>query len=226
MANNENSASKINEKNVLETYSHLFERERHYNNLQNTARTLSSGWLMLTLSGLAYLVLKKEDESVLFSRYMLISLIPVVGYIGMCVLYVLDQVVYRKLLSATVLVGIQMEYDYHFLPPVHATSLLISQNSGDTGLRHRTAIFYLVPFAFFSLLSIISSILYASTEPSFWAFALIPICLLPLIGSCYTTIRIRGFDPKKNHAHIENEELREILNSGNFQAIVNKKHRS
>ncbi len=131
--------------------------EHHFNNLQTEIRKMTSGWLLAALGAVAYLATSRV-ENPLFDRLLLIPLVCLMGNIGILILWILDQLVYHRLLNAVFLLGLRMEYLHcGALPPIRTLMMLFSQKLGMARyLRH----FYLVPVSVLAGIALISSLYY------------------------------------------------------------------
>jgi hypothetical protein len=140
--------------NIHEVYSSLRQFEENHNTVQAGIRGLASVWLLTALGAIAYL-LRGDDSS---ASYMIaadfgISLVCLLGSIGLSVLWSLDQLVYQSFLNAIFLLALKMEYDDNTLPPIRT---LISLNARQgRGIGPRIRIFYFAPMYILAAISIL-----------------------------------------------------------------------
>src|SRR5262245_830160 len=88
-------------------FDFIAEQERHFNNLQSKYRVLASAWLLASLSGIGFVI--KELTRPTDSPYLLIAAIAAAGGTGIYLLWVVDILVYHRLLDACFVEGLKLE---------------------------------------------------------------------------------------------------------------------
>lgn len=216
---------------VYQAYARTFDDERHINNLQNTLRGFASAWLLATFGAIGYVMLCKKDDIWIFPPHLVLALLPVMGGAGISVLCVLDQIVYRRLLSGVILTGLQMEFFNPFLPPARATGMLMGKVANDIGQVQGFRWFYQVPLVGLLLMAVVASLLLLFDLPSpsdcptpfaLFMIAGLTTLMTPLLGFRYLRRRLLAYNPKDNHKLIRNKELRQLLDNEAFHKIVNR----
>jgi hypothetical protein len=129
---------------VWSTYRHLRDFESDFNRVQATIRAVASTWLLVTLGALAFLLRSGEREALLIDVDLAVAGVAGLGIIGLSTLWVVDQLVYQRLLSGAFAVGLKLEFDYPELPPIRTIMML---NARRTGMSKRLRFFYMVPVA-------------------------------------------------------------------------------
>lgn len=88
------------------------EQERHFGNLQGIYRGLASTWLLAMFAGVGFLLKENPPE-----KWALIFATGLATSIGIVMLWMLDVLVYHRLLLANFHDGKQLERAYRWLPP-------------------------------------------------------------------------------------------------------------
>jgi len=220
---------------IYQAYARTFDDERHLNSLQNTMRGFASAWLLATFSAIGYLLLHHGDDNWMCPPHLVLAMLPLMGATGIFVLCVLDQIVYRRLLSGVILTGLQMEFFSPFLPPVRATCMLIATTAKDIGHTKGFHWFYLAPLLILLLIATLSSLLFLD-DLSTPSIRPTPIVLFRAIGFMTLTAPWAGFfylrhqltahDPNKNHKHLITAPLKKILDDKDFAQIVHRYERA
>lgn len=120
----------------------LAEYERHFNTIQAGIRGLASVWLLAAFGSLAALLKRKEVEALWLPAEWMIVAICVMGSAGLALLWVIDQLVYHRLLNAAFIVGLRLEQDDPNQPPLHASMYASMPKHGYAALL---SLFYFAP---------------------------------------------------------------------------------
>src|SRR5690348_7673278 len=83
----------------IEIYKEYGAYERHFNQMQSGCRRLASTWLLAAFGGIGYAV-RKEFNSDVIASGTAVSLIALASGTGIFLLWLLDVVVYHRLLVA------------------------------------------------------------------------------------------------------------------------------
>lgn len=126
-------------------------QERHFNDLQARYRNMTSAWLLSTFAAIGFVVSK--TISIGIDQELLISGIAGAGCVGILLLWVVDLLVYHRLLDACFVEGIILEQKYPWLPPIHHN--MMNTQKGE-GVLFRIVAFYLGPIALLIFVSGIS----------------------------------------------------------------------
>jgi hypothetical protein len=134
----------------LEHYWKLAEAERGFNSSQAGVRTLASAWLLVGAGAIGILLQQQGNTAWLLPRTLLIVLAATLTTAGMATLWVLDQLIFHRLLNSVFLVGLKMEADNPSLPPIRAMMMVSAEGKG----MHRwQKLFYLLPMIALAVLS-------------------------------------------------------------------------
>lgn len=136
---------------VWKMYTHIREIENQFNSLQSTYRSLASTWLLATFGGTGF-VLTETIEWV-FDEALIIGFIGVAGSIGIVLLWLIDIMVYQRLLHAAFVTGVKLEERYPWLPPIRHI-MMDSQIGGS--VRYRVVWYYIAGAVMPLLIALIS----------------------------------------------------------------------
>ncbi len=122
---------------------HFAEQERHFNTLQSEYRRMASGWLMAVFAGIGFM-LKSEFQAEGLSGYrpLFVAFIALAGIVGIFLLWMLDLLIYHRLLKAYTLAQEELERRHPDLPQV---SLKIYNLLEYHGTLSRVQLFYIIP---------------------------------------------------------------------------------
>ena len=84
----------------IEIYKELGTYERHFNQMQNVCRSLASTWLLATFAGIGYIFERTSTPYGGIGVRHAASLIALAGGTGIFLLWIIDVMVYHKLLLA------------------------------------------------------------------------------------------------------------------------------
>lgn len=133
-----------------EHYKQILDYERHFNSLESGLRQLASVWLLAALSAIAFLVRQNLTEALVDAK-LLVAIVALMGNTGLMVLWILDQLVYHRLLNAVYLLGLRMEFMAPNLPPIRTLMMLYSRKRGMARFQR---LFYLAPMFGLGLISL------------------------------------------------------------------------
>ena len=141
--------------NAWKIYTHIREIENQFNALQSTYRSLASTWLLATFAGVGFVLTKTVDP--FFDEAVIISLIGLAGGVGVSLLWLIDVMVYQKLLHAAFHSGVRLEQRYPWLPPIRL-AMKRTQIKGQA--RHRFVWFYIAGVTMPLLMSLVFATLW------------------------------------------------------------------
>jgi hypothetical protein len=95
-------------------YCELGEMERHFNNLQARYRALASTWMLAALAGTGFVISKQL--AIDLPKEFIIGAIGVSASIGVGLLWVIDLLIYQRLLDAAYIEGRSLETAQGWLP--------------------------------------------------------------------------------------------------------------
>jgi hypothetical protein len=128
-------------KQLWNSYCELGEMQRHFGNAQSRYRALASTWMLAAMVGIGFVVEKKLE---IIPTELLVGLIGVVASVGLGLLWVIDLLVYQRLLDAAYIEGRSLETAQPWLPQVRNN---MRRLLGGEGLRLIT-LFYMVSIVF------------------------------------------------------------------------------
>lgn len=147
--------------NIYKKYKDIKDYEQHFNNLETEIRKLASIWLLATLGAIAFLIKVMylggagNSSSTQIDAKILVSLVSFMGTLGLLLLFILDQMVYHRLLNAVFLLRLRMEYCHSFIPPIGTLMMLFSRKRG---MAWYMRFYYLIPMFTLAIIALISSV--------------------------------------------------------------------
>jgi hypothetical protein len=151
--------------NEVELYKELGAYERHFNTMQGICRNIASTWLLATIGGIGYVVSKNFSDSII-KFWLAGSLVALAGAIGIFLLWILDVLVYHKLLLAVFEGSNTLEQKLSLENQLELkvrSKMRNAFSSGGGGVTWLISLFYGVPMV---LLSVIAFVLALSGRPS------------------------------------------------------------
>lgn len=134
----------------LEHYWKLGEAEQRFNETQAGIRTLASGWLLASIGAIAVMLKAGGDGKWIIAPELIVVIIATLGCLGLAILWVMDQLVYHRLLNSIFLVGLRLEYADSTLPPIR--SMMMESAEGE-GMHQWQRLYYVVPMMAYPLVS-------------------------------------------------------------------------
>lgn len=149
-------------------------QERHFNDLQTSYRNMASGWLLATFAAIGFVI--SQNIRVAVDPEFLIAVIAIAGWMGITLLWILDLLVYHRLLDSCFVEGLILEERYPWVPPFRHN--MMNTQKG-LGVLFRTVGFYLVPIVLLILIAggALSLWLYRAGHP-FSALLLVTISVV------------------------------------------------
>lgn len=143
----------LNHKLIWSMYEEMGRAERHFNGLQAGYRKLVAGWILALFGALGFL-LYPSNISVTANESMSMTFIFALGLVafaGITALWILDLLVYHRLLLAYFFAGEDLETANHWLPPVRTNMLKLNEK---WPVMHKVIVFYVVSLAICAGISI------------------------------------------------------------------------
>ena len=191
----------------------LAEYERHFNTIQAGIRALASVWLLAAFASLATLLKRKEAAALWLPEEWVIVTICVMGSAGLALLWVIDQLVYHRLLNAVFIVGLKLENDDRSLPPLHASMYASVPKHGYAVLLSG---FYFAPIGALGATALAVASYAISRDAGASSVAVLAFALLPGITCAF--IFHRGFRERESFAkhvdHFKDEEFSKLFARG------------
>lgn len=136
----------------FESYWKLSEMEERYNSSSGGIRTLASAWILGSLGAMGWLFSSYNPVKWPLPLGFLLVTVMTLGNVGMITLWVMDQLVFHRLLSSVFLVGLKIEKDDQEIPPIR--SMMMKTQEG-LGTHRWERFFYLGPALVFFLISLV-----------------------------------------------------------------------
>lgn len=130
--------------------------ETHFNELQQKTRAIASTWILAGFGAIAYFIKANAPVFEYFSSYTMINLVSLMVVVGLFVLWILDQLVYQRLLNANFVAGLYEEYVNNKVAPIRTMMVIGSEYKGMARLYN---LFYFIPMLTFTLFSTVSWLL-------------------------------------------------------------------
>jgi hypothetical protein len=155
----------------------LAEYERHFNTIQAGIRGLASVWLLAAFGAIATLLKREEADKLWVPPEWVIGSICAMGAGGLALLWIIDQLVYHRLLNAAFIVGLKLEHDEPGRPPMHASMYASMPRHGFAQLL---SLFYVLPIAALGAIALAAAIYAVGGEPEGWDWALFALAAVPV----------------------------------------------
>lgn len=136
----------------FERYWKLSEMEERFNSSSGGIRGLASAWLLASLGAIGWLFHSYNFDTWPLPLGFLIMVVTTLSCVGITTLWVMDQLVFHRLLSSVFLVGLKIEKDDHDIPPIR--SIMMKTQEG-LGTHRWERFFYLIPILIFIFLSFV-----------------------------------------------------------------------
>jgi len=135
---------------VWKLVSEIGVQERHFNVLQSTYRNMASAWLLATFGGIGFALTQRPLIGIDYE--LLMAGVAAAGCVGIMLLWGLDLLVYQHLLDACFVVGLILEKQRSWLPPLRS-NMLASQVDRGVVFLFRLIAFYVAPVALLLILA-------------------------------------------------------------------------
>ena len=201
----------------------LAEYERHFNVIQAGIRGLASVWLLAAFASIATLLKRDQVSNMWIPVEWVIVSVCAMGAVGLALLWIIDQLVYHRLLNAIFITGLKLEYDKRQGPLIHASMLA---SSPPIGYARLLSLFYLLPIGALGAVSIAATVhgLIGTHEGRDWA--LVALAALPTavaVGIFVRGGRERAFF-KKQAGYFEEPEFTKLFGAkpgaGTFHELL------
>ena len=165
------------------------EYEKHFNLVQAGIRGLASTWTLAAFAGFSFFLKPEVDKTVQYrlnlttldtGTYGALAAVALAGFGGLLVLWILDQLVYHRLLLSSFVVGLCIEAECKDVPPLR---WVMAASDKGKAVPDFVRLFYFLPLCAFTVLSGINGVL-ALNAPnrSDWAYSLFAFTALHLWG--------------------------------------------
>src|SRR5947207_7869340 len=128
---------------AFESYAHLRTFESDFDGAQGTIRGTASLWILAAFAGFSYSLTVQNLPHDL-TRAFLGTLVAWASAFGLLILWVIDQLVYQKLLHSVFMHGLYMEWRDDTLPQIRTKAY-----SDNLNVSSKLSAFYLAPMTAF-----------------------------------------------------------------------------
>ena len=162
---------------VWDMYKNLTEQCQHFNSIESTYRTLASTWLLAAFAGIGFILTDIEPDNAQF----FIAAVASAAAAGIFLLWLLDLMVYHRLLAAAFAEQMAMEKQYEWLPQVGHGMMAAHKGAG---VVPRVVWFYIASYMLLIGIASVALILGAAPNWGYAAQALGMIGCFVLFGVC------------------------------------------
>ena len=210
----------------FENYWKLSEMEERFNSSSGSIRALASAWILASLGAIGWLFNSYEFDSWPMPLGLIVVMVSSLSTIGITILWVMDLLVFHRLLQSVFLVGLKMENDDSELPPIRSMMMKTQEGSGTSKWEF---LFYLSPMIFFVSLSIFliafgEDKLFLANEELFelqgrlasWVFLVIQLIFLSWVfkkNKSMTSYRIRA-------SWFRDQEFTNMVSQKSYDSII------
>jgi hypothetical protein len=213
----------------FERYWKLSEMEERYNSSSAGVRALASAWLLAALGALGWLFSSYEHDKWPLPLGFLIAVVTTLGSVGMITLWVMDQLVFHRLLTSVFLVGLKIEKDDREIPPLR--SMMMKTQEG-LGTHRWERFFYLMPVSLFIL---ISAVVIAGGSPqlflpnkNYFSFDLhllsVLLATLQLAAAAWMIAKLPSMSLTTRASYFNDAEFAALVAENRFEAIISRFH--
>jgi hypothetical protein len=101
---------------------------------------MASAWLLATFAGMGFAI--SQTIHVAVAPEVLVAMLAIAGAIGITLLWILDLLVYHRLLDSCFIEGLILEEQYPWLPPIRSNMMKTQEGRG---VLFHTVGFYMAP---------------------------------------------------------------------------------
>jgi hypothetical protein len=124
----EDTSHSNEQERLLKIYCELGVIDRHFGSIQSHYRALASTWLLAAFGAIGFILAK--DFNPIIAKDLLIATIGICGAIGIYLLWVLDLLVYQRLLDAAFVEAKKLETRNTWLPQVRNNMTMLLGGKG------------------------------------------------------------------------------------------------
>jgi hypothetical protein len=132
-------------------YWKIGEMEQRFNATQSGVRALASTWMLAAFGAVAVLIRTEQGVTWFFHSQMLIVVVSTMACLGLFTLWIVDQIVFQRLLNSAFLVGLKLEHDVKTIPPIRSVMMYAAEG---VGMSRWLRLFYFLPMVAFLVLSV------------------------------------------------------------------------
>jgi hypothetical protein len=132
----------MSEAEILEVYKELGTEERHFNTLQGVYRALASTWFLACFTAIGFLYTKENKAQFPFSAELGSSLISLAVSTCISLFWILDVIIYHRLLKSVLRMTEDFESRHKYLPALRS---LMRKSTEKFHARFAISLYYYVP---------------------------------------------------------------------------------
>ena len=214
----------------MEKHKHYWELpklEERFNSSSQSIRGLASAWLLGTFAALAWLVQNQKNMSALAPLGLLLIIVCTVACGGFTTLWIMDQLVFHRLLNSVFLIGLLMEANDCKIPPLRS---MMMKTEESRGTHFWEKFFYVGPILAFIVISLLAIFKRGSvnlfSDPSgqqdnlSYLIALLLVCLQIFILVFLLERQHKVGLFKKRAAWFQNTPFSEIVSEENYEKVI------
>jgi hypothetical protein len=211
--------------NKFERYWKLSEMEERYNASSAGVRTLASAWLLASLGAIGWLFSSYDHETWPLPLGFLIVVVTTLGCVGMITLWVMDQLVFHRLLTSVFLVGLKIEKDDREIPPIRSRMMKTLEG---LGTHQWERLFYLAPVAVFILISVVVLIGGAdrlfSVDRRYFSlntyFVGIGLVIVQLAAAGWMIAKLPSMSIEARASYFEDQDFTDLVTGSRFDMVI------
>ena len=213
----------------FERYWKLSEMEERFNSSSGGIRGLSSAWLLASLGAIGWIFSTYNAETWPLPMGFLVIVVTTLGSIGITTLWVMDQLVFFRLLNSVFLVGLKVEKDDCEIPPIRSVMMKAQEGLG----THRwERFFYMTPILIYLLLSVViiiggSDALFLGNKKYFdfnTRYISTFLVLLQISALTWMLVKFRSISQKGRAAYFGDKEFTELVDTDAYEITISRFH--
>ncbi len=209
----------------FERYWKLSEMEERFNASSGGIRGLSSAWLLASLGAIGWIFSTYNADAWPLPMGFLVVVVATLGSIGITTLWVMDQLVFFRLLNSVFLVGLKIEKDDCEIPPIRSVMMKAQEGLG----THRwERFFYMTPILIYILLTVViiaggSDALFSGNPKYFelnTRYLSILLALLQFSALLWMLVKFRAISQKGRAAYFHDREFEQMVNRKSYEETI------
>lgn len=211
----------------FERYWKLSDMEERYNSSSGGIRALASAWLLASLGATGWLFNSYDPSTWPLPLGLLVVVVMTLGAVGMITLWVMDQLVFHRLLTSVFLVGLKIEHDDPEIPPLR--SMMMKTEEG-LGTHRWERLFYLGPIFVFVMISVVvivgaSDKLFQSSEEKFsldTQLLSVFLVALQVVALGWMIAKLPSMSLKERARYFQDKEFAELVSDSRFETVISR----
>lgn len=209
----------------FERYWKLSEMEERFNSSSGGIRGLASAWLLAALGAIGWIFSTYDPDTWPLPMGFLTIVVATLGCIGITTLWVMDQLVFYRLLNSVFLVGLKIEKDDNEIPPIR--SIMMKAQEG-LGTHRWERFFYMTPVSIFILFSAVITV--SGSDALFIGnteyFALDTryisglLVLLQIAALIWMLVKFRSISREERASYFNDQDFTDIVNNKTYETTI------